>query len=314
VRCTLLRRTYFEILPPTHPHLPPPPPHTHTHTHAHTHTHTRPHTCTLPPLCRQVRPGAHQLCQPRHGGPHRRPGGHQELLRPGGQLRQGGPRLPPAQHPPPHHASCSLLWLRGCALQPITNMVGKGGRGVSWLPGHAHASPAPQPPPHPPAAPRPPPPLPAALQELLEVVDELKGRFIVTSDHGNADDMAQVGSRRAAGRFVDALAGGRRAAGWTRWRAAPRLACSTGVCAPSTRHQLLHACLPPCLPPPVARQEDSEANHAGGQGRVADVAHPGARCAPLVFACPVPAMSLSNEGGRRALCTHHSSLDTLPVF
>jgi hypothetical protein len=154
----------------------------------------------------------------------------------------------------------------------------------------------------------------SCVKELLEVVDELKGRFIVTSDHGNADDMAQVGSRRAAGRFVDALAGGRRAAGWTRWRAAPRLACSTGVCAPSTRHQLLHACLPPCLPPPVARQEDSEANHAGGQGRVADVAHPGARCAPLVFACPVPAMSLSNEGGRRALCTHHSSLDTLPVF
>lgn len=31
------------------------------------------------------------------------------------------------------------------------------------------------------------------VQELLEVVDEMKGRFIVTSDHGNADDMAQVG-------------------------------------------------------------------------------------------------------------------------
>lgn len=29
------------------------------------------------------------------------------------------------------------------------------------------------------------------VKELLEVVDEMKGRFIVTSDHGNADDMAQ---------------------------------------------------------------------------------------------------------------------------
>lgn len=29
------------------------------------------------------------------------------------------------------------------------------------------------------------------LKELLEVVDEVKGRFIVTSDHGNADDMVQ---------------------------------------------------------------------------------------------------------------------------
>lgn len=30
------------------------------------------------------------------------------------------------------------------------------------------------------------------LQELLEVVDEVKGRFILTSDHGNADEMVQV--------------------------------------------------------------------------------------------------------------------------
>ncbi|KAI8104129.1 hypothetical protein M9434_002392 [Picochlorum sp. BPE23] len=29
------------------------------------------------------------------------------------------------------------------------------------------------------------------LKELLDVVDEVKGRFIVTSDHGNADDMVQ---------------------------------------------------------------------------------------------------------------------------
>lgn len=31
-----------------------------------------------------------------------------------------------------------------------------------------------------------------ALQELLEVVDEVKGRYIITSDHGNADEMVQV--------------------------------------------------------------------------------------------------------------------------
>lgn len=104
-------------------------------------------------------------------------------------------------------------------------------------------------------------------------------------------------------------AGRRRAAGWTRWRAA-RLAYSTGVCAPSTRHQLLHACLAPCLPPPAARQEDSEANHAGGQGRVADVAHPGTRCAPRGCCC-LPALCQQCrcriEVGRRALCTHHFS-------
>ncbi|PSC70092.1 2,3-bisphosphoglycerate-independent phosphoglycerate mutase [Micractinium conductrix] len=29
------------------------------------------------------------------------------------------------------------------------------------------------------------------VKELLEVVDEVKGRFLLTSDHGNADDMAQ---------------------------------------------------------------------------------------------------------------------------
>ena len=30
-------------------------------------------------------------------------------------------------------------------------------------------------------------------QELLDEVDSMNGRFLVTSDHGNADDMAQVG-------------------------------------------------------------------------------------------------------------------------
>jgi len=34
---------------------------------------------------------------------------------------------------------------------------------------------------------------PSCLQELLEVVAEVKGRYLVTADHGNADDMAQVG-------------------------------------------------------------------------------------------------------------------------
>lgn len=29
------------------------------------------------------------------------------------------------------------------------------------------------------------------VKELLEVVDEVNGRFIVTADHGNADDMVQ---------------------------------------------------------------------------------------------------------------------------
>jgi 2,3-bisphosphoglycerate-independent phosphoglycerate mutase len=29
------------------------------------------------------------------------------------------------------------------------------------------------------------------LKELLEVVDEVNGRFLFTSDHGNADDMVQ---------------------------------------------------------------------------------------------------------------------------
>jgi Metalloenzyme superfamily len=29
------------------------------------------------------------------------------------------------------------------------------------------------------------------LQELLALVDELKGRYLITSDHGNADDMVQ---------------------------------------------------------------------------------------------------------------------------
>ena len=29
------------------------------------------------------------------------------------------------------------------------------------------------------------------LRRLLEVVDELEGRWLVTSDHGNADDMCQ---------------------------------------------------------------------------------------------------------------------------
>jgi 2,3-bisphosphoglycerate-independent phosphoglycerate mutase len=29
------------------------------------------------------------------------------------------------------------------------------------------------------------------LKELLDVVDEVKGRFLVTADHGNADDMVQ---------------------------------------------------------------------------------------------------------------------------
>lgn len=43
--------------------------------------------------------------------------------------------------------------------------------------------------------------LPAAIQacttcdkylgELLETVDKLKGRWLVTSDHGNSDDMVQ---------------------------------------------------------------------------------------------------------------------------
>ena len=32
----------------------------------------------------------------------------------------------------------------------------------------------------------------ASTQELLEVVKEVKGRYLVTADHGNADDMAQV--------------------------------------------------------------------------------------------------------------------------
>ena len=30
-----------------------------------------------------------------------------------------------------------------------------------------------------------------ALQEVLDAVDEVGGRFIVTADHGNADDMVQ---------------------------------------------------------------------------------------------------------------------------
>jgi hypothetical protein len=33
----------------------------------------------------------------------------------------------------------------------------------------------------------------ACVAELLAVVDEMGGRFLLTSDHGNADDMAQVG-------------------------------------------------------------------------------------------------------------------------
>lgn len=37
----------------------------------------------------------------------------------------------------------------------------------------------------------------ASTQELLEVVKEVKGRYLVTADHGNADDMAQVVSPAA---------------------------------------------------------------------------------------------------------------------
>ena len=51
------------------------------------------------------------------------------------------------------------------------------------------------PPTHPPTT-HPPPTHPP--QELLEVVDEVKGRWVVTSDHGNADDMVQV-ERMGAG-------------------------------------------------------------------------------------------------------------------
>ena len=34
----------------------------------------------------------------------------------------------------------------------------------------------------------------ACVAELLEVCNEVKGRFLLTSDHGNADDMVQVGA------------------------------------------------------------------------------------------------------------------------
>lgn len=41
------------------------------------------------------------------------------------------------------------------------------------------------------------------LQELLEVVDEVNGRFLVTSDHGNADEMVQVWRWLRGGQWDD---------------------------------------------------------------------------------------------------------------
>ena len=38
----------------------------------------------------------------------------------------------------------------------------------------------------------------ACLKELLDLVDELGGVFLVTADHGNADDMVQRSKRRSA--------------------------------------------------------------------------------------------------------------------
>jgi len=38
----------------------------------------------------------------------------------------------------------------------------------------------------------------ACLKELLEVLDECNGRFLVTADHGNSDDMVQRNKKTGA--------------------------------------------------------------------------------------------------------------------
>lgn len=43
----------------------------------------------------------------------------------------------------------------------------------------------------------------SCVQELLDVVDEVKGRFIITSDHGNADDMVQRAKKTLEPLFED---------------------------------------------------------------------------------------------------------------
>jgi 2,3-bisphosphoglycerate-independent phosphoglycerate mutase len=41
------------------------------------------------------------------------------------------------------------------------------------------------------------------LKEILDTLDEVKGRFIVTSDHGNADDMVQRSKKTLEPLFED---------------------------------------------------------------------------------------------------------------
>ena len=64
----------------------------------------------------------------------------------------------------------------------------------------------------------------AALQTLLDAVEEVGGTFMLTADHGNAEDMVQVGARAACGGLLprsrpmrraqrDQLVGGTAAAG-----------------------------------------------------------------------------------------------------